>query len=232
MGGQVNLVMKTPKRGNFEEVILWFERQLPKLGVDLRLRSEADVRAILAEEPDVVVVATGSTAFRPELTGVDLPHVLTAREVLDDEGKAGRSVLVFDVTGRAEGATTADYLAGKNHTVRLLTGLEVLAPEMPSPARHHLLESLMGNPRVQLQTHTSLYEIEKDSVTAYNVVTWEPESIEGIDTVVVAAGGIADDALFHQLTDRHPAVYAVGDCYQPRDIEMSIVHGHRVGREI
>ena len=51
MGGQVNLVMKTPKRGNFEEVILWFERQLPKLGVDLRLRSEADVRAILAEEP-------------------------------------------------------------------------------------------------------------------------------------------------------------------------------------
>ena len=59
MGGQVNLVMKTPKRGNFEEVILWFERQLPKLGVDIRLKTDATVESVLAEDPDVVLVATG-----------------------------------------------------------------------------------------------------------------------------------------------------------------------------
>jgi NADPH-dependent 2,4-dienoyl-CoA reductase/sulfur reductase-like enzyme len=232
MGGQVNLVMKAPKRGNFEEVILWFERQLPKLGVDIRLGRETDVDTVLEEQPDVVIVATGSTAFRPELDGVHLSHVLTARDVLADDARAGKRVLVFDVTGRAEAATTADYLASKRHAVHFVTGMEVVAPEMPSPARHHLLETLMGNPRVRLQTHTSLYEIEEDSVTAYNVVTWEPESIEEIDTVVVAAGGLADDSLFHQLSARHPVVIAVGDCHQPRDIEVSIVHGHRVGREI
>lgn len=232
MGGQVNLVMRTPMRGNFEEVILWFERQLPKLGVDIRLGVEADKDMVLAENADVVVVATGSTAFVPELEGSDLPHVRTVREVLLDASAAGSSVLVFDLTGRAEAATTADFLASKNRTVRLVTGMETVAPEMPSPARHHLLEALMQSPRVTIQTHTSLYEIEPEAVTSYNVVTWEPESIEGVDTVVLAAGGLADDALFQELAAAHPAVHAVGDCYQPRDIEVAITHGHRVGRAI
>jgi 2,4-dienoyl-CoA reductase-like NADH-dependent reductase (Old Yellow Enzyme family) len=232
MGGQVNLLMKTPKRGNFEEVILWFERQLPKLGVDIRLGFDADLDAVLAENPDVVVVAAGSTPFVPEIEGVDLPHVLTARDVLIDDSRVGQNVLVFDLTGRAEAATTTDYLASKNRAVRFVTGMETVAPEMPSPARHHLLEALMSSPRVRLQTHTSLYEIEQSSITAYNVVTWEPDCIEGIDTVVVAAGGLADDSLLRQLTASHPAVHAVGDCYQPRDIEVAIIDGHRTGREI
>ena len=90
----------------------------------------------------------------------------------------------------------------------------------------------MNSPRVDLTTHTSLYEIEKDSVTTYNVVTWEPGSIDGVDTVVLAAGGKADDRLYRELSGRHADVRPIGDCYQPRDIEMAIVHGHRVGREI
>ena len=59
LGGQVNLVMRTPARDNFEEIILFFERQLAKLGVDARLRTEAGVDDILAECPDAAVIATG-----------------------------------------------------------------------------------------------------------------------------------------------------------------------------
>ena len=90
----------------------------------------------------------------------------------------------------------------------------------------------MKSPRVELQTQTSIHEIEQASITTFNVVTWEPDSIEGIDTVVVAAGGIADDSLYRQLAQQHPDVRAIGDCYQPRDIEIAIVQGHQVGREI
>lgn len=232
MGGQINLVMSTPNRGNFEEIILWFERQLPKLGVDIRLGADVDVDAVLAENPDVVLVATGSHAFVPEVLGADLPHVMTARDAVANHEAVGENVLLFDVGGRAEGATTADHLAAHRHNVRLVTGMETLAPEMPSPARHHLLEALMKSPRVSIDTHTSVYEIEPDSVTTFNVVTWEPDSVEGIDTVVVAAGGIADTSLLQQLQGKHPDVRPIGDCYQPRDIEIAIVHGHRVGREI
>ena len=51
LGGQVNLVMRTPARDNFEEIILFFERQLAKLGVDVRLRTEAGGRRCSGREP-------------------------------------------------------------------------------------------------------------------------------------------------------------------------------------
>ncbi|WP_416071393.1 FAD-dependent oxidoreductase [Streptomyces sp. ME02-8801-2C] len=130
MGGQVNLVMTMPKRGNFEEVILWFERQLPKLGVDVRLGVEADAKTVPSESPDVILVATGSTPFVPEVTGANLPHVHTAREVLADDTVAGRNILVFDVGGRAAGATTADHVAAKRPNVRFVTGMETVASEI------------------------------------------------------------------------------------------------------
>lgn len=90
----------------------------------------------------------------------------------------------------------------------------------------------MNSSRVELVTHTSIYEIEPDSITTFNVVTWAPDSLEDVDTVVIAAGGVADDSLFRELVSRHPDVRAIGDCYQPRDIELATVHGHRAGREI
>ena len=232
LGGQVNLVMKTPKRDSFEEIILWFERQLPKLGVEIRLRTEATVESVLAENADEVIVATGSTAYLPEIEGADRAHVFTARQVMEGKAKLGTSVVVFDTVGRAEGATVADYIADQGRQVNIVTGLEKLAPDMPSPTRHHTLEKLMGNPAVTITPYTAIFEVGEGLVEAYNVVTWEPKTIEGVDTVVFASGGIADEGLVAPLRARHPSVRVIGDSFQPRDIELSIIDGHRMGREI
>jgi 2,4-dienoyl-CoA reductase-like NADH-dependent reductase (Old Yellow Enzyme family)/thioredoxin reductase len=231
IGGQIKLVMKTPKRGNFEEIIMWFERQLPKVGVEIRLKTEANAALILAEHADEVIVATGSTPFRPDIAGTDSPHVFTAHDVLLGTAKLGRSVMVIDTLGHADAITTADYIADQGHKVELVTGMPVIAPKMPSPSRHHLLEKLM-NGKVTLTTYTGIWEIGPDTVETYNVVNWEPKTIEGVDSVVFGSGGIADDALFQELCLKHSSVHAIGDCYEPRDIEMSIVHGHRVARSI
>ncbi|WPE24335.1 FAD-dependent oxidoreductase [Shinella zoogloeoides] len=232
LGGQVNLVMKTPKRDSFEEIILWFERQLPKLGVEIRLKTEATVDSVLAENADEIIVATGSTAYMLELDGVDGPNVFTARAVMEGKAKLGNRVVLFDAVGRGEGATVADYIADQGHQVNIVTGLEKLAPDMPSPTRHHLLEKLMGNPAVTITPYTAIFEITEREVEAYNVVTWEPTTIEDVDSVVISAGGIADETLIEPLRNAHPSVRVIGDCFQPRDIELSITDGHKVGREI
>ena len=85
-------------------------------------------------------------------------HVFSSRDVLAGRAAPGESVLVVDTLGRAEAATTADYLVARGHRVELLTGLETIAPFMPSPVRHHLLERLM-KAGVALTTHTALWEI-------------------------------------------------------------------------
>ncbi len=229
LGGQIDLVMKAPDRGSFEEIILWFERQLPKHGVEIRLGIEATLETVLAADPDEIVLATGSTAYFPEIEGVERSHVFSARDVLAGRAALGESVLVVDTLGRAEAATTADYLAMRGHKVELLTGLETVAPFMPSPTRHHLLERLM-KAGVALTTHTALWEIGEAGAEAYNTVTWEPRTIGGFDSVVFGSGGKADTRLYEELSAHRGSLHPIGDCFQPRDIEVAVVDGHRVAR--
>ena len=231
LGGQVNLVMRTPARDNFEEIILFFERQLAKLGVEVRLRTEAGADDILAERPDAVVVATGSSAFRPEVIGNDKRHVLTAREVIRGNAAIGENVLVVDTLGRAEAPTVAELIADMGRKVEIVTGLAYVGCEMPAPAWHNLMERLL-NKNVTLTPFTGVWEIEDRSVEVYNVISWQPRTMEGIDTVVLAAGGVPDDALGVALADKVAEVHVIGDCYQPRDIEVAVVDGHRAGRAI
>ena len=79
---------------------------------------------------------------------------------------------------------------------------------------------------------TGVFEILEDSLYVYDTVTWEPRYIRDIDTVVLAAGGMAEDRLYQQLKGQAPEVKAIGDCLQPRDIEMAVVEGHRVAIEL
>ena len=229
LGGQVNLVMKTPARDNFEEIILFYERQLKKLGVDVRLRTEANPDVVLEESPDAVVVATGSSAFRPDVIGVDQRHVLTAREVIRGNATIGDNVLVVDTLGRAEGPTVAELVADMGRKVEIVTGLAYVGCDMPLPAWHNLMEQLLTK-GVTLTPFTGVWEIEEGSVDAYNVISWEPRTIEPVDTVVLASGGIAEDDLYRKLRDKVDTLHAIGDCYQARDIEVAVVDGHRVGR--
>ena len=231
IGGQVNLVMRTPAREIFEQIILFFERQLEKLSVDVRLQHEAGPDDVLAENPDTVVVATGSTAFMPDVIGTGQKHVLSSRDVLLGNAEIGERVLVVDTLGRAEAPTVAEYLADRGRQVEIVTGLEYVGRNMPVPAWHVQLERLMRK-GVTLTPFTGVWEVTENAVDVYNVVSWEPRTIDGVDTVVMAAGGRADDGLYHELHGRHADVRAIGDCYQPRDIELAVVDGHRVARQI
>ena len=199
--------------------------------MDLRLEREATAEDVLADSPDAVIIATGSALFRPEVLGADQKHVLSARDVLMGNAEIGQRVLVVDTVGRAEAPTVAVYLVDQGRQVEIATGLEYVGRHMPGPAWHNLTEQLLKK-GVALTPFTGVWEVLEDSVDAYNVVTWEPRTIENVDTVVLAAGGEADDALFRDLLSKLPEVYAVGDCFQPRDIELAVVHGHQVVREI
>ena len=223
--------MKAPNRESFEEIPRWFEKQLAKLKVDIRLGVEATPELILAQSPDAIVVATGSKPWLPDVEGTEQPHVSTARAVMAGASEVAGKILVVDTTGRAEAATTADWLSEQGHQVDLLTGLETIAPYMPSPARHHLLEKLMSA-GVGLITHTALWSIDKTEIDAYNVVTWQPLTLSGYQHVIFASGGLADSELYKALAEQHESTHLIGDAYQARDIEIAVVDGHRIGREL
>ena len=232
LGGQVKLAMKPPMRQSFEEIILFGERQLPKLGVDVRLGMEADVAAVLAETPDAVIVATGSTPYMPEIPGVEGKNVLSVADVLGGT-QTGERVVIVDTQGNQPACLLADYLADQGKRVEIVTGLTSVGSGIYARAVwHHLYGRLVGK-GVTMSPMTGVTRIREDSVEVYHVVspamTWR---IEPVDTVVIAGGGQANDGLYNCLKGKVEGLHAVGDCAQPRDIEMATYQAHKVAMAI
>lgn len=60
-----------------ERLLNWLTAEVRRLGIDVRLKTEATAASIRALNPDVVVIATGAVRERPGVPGGDLRHVHT-----------------------------------------------------------------------------------------------------------------------------------------------------------
>ena len=77
--------------------------------------------------------------------------------------------------------------------------------------------------------HTLTLSIDRDSITCKDRYSERLTVLRGIDTVVLAMGNLAEDALAHALAGRVSALHSVGDCLTPRRIDDAIREGERVG---
>ena len=69
IGGQITIAAKAPQRDQIAGITRWYQLELARLKVDLRLGTAADVAAIQDLRPDVIVLAT------PEIAG--MPYVVS-----------------------------------------------------------------------------------------------------------------------------------------------------------
>jgi len=74
--------------------------------------------------------------------------------------------------------------------------------------------------------------IEGDRTTIFNLYTGAPETLEGFDTVVLATGAKAYDALYFALKGGVANVHRIGDCLAPRKLDHAIYEGELAGREL
>lgn len=139
LGGLVNLAAVQPEHSSVGEVTSYLEAAVRDLGVDLRLGVSATPDKILALEPDVVIVATGSEPNLPNvrnsetqrslalglqalpaIEGIDLPHVVSVDDVLSGDVRLSGHVVVVDGNGHWEAAGTAEYLADNGCRVTVI----------------------------------------------------------------------------------------------------------------
>ncbi|MFD1009553.1 oxidoreductase [Oceanisphaera ostreae] len=123
LGGQITLAAKAPQRDQIAGITRWFTLELPRLKVDVRLNTAADVASIMAENPDVVILAVGGTPFieqNPEW-GAAEGLVVSSWDILSGKVEPGKNVLIYDPICEFTGMSTADYLATKGSLVELVT---------------------------------------------------------------------------------------------------------------
>jgi N,N-dimethylglycine/sarcosine dehydrogenase len=231
LGGQVLLAARAPARAEYAGIVRFLAAQVRKLGVEVRLGVEATPPAVLGEHPDAVVVATGSHPFVPPVPGSDGKHVVTDRDVLSGEAKVGANVVVVDDVHTQQALSTAELLLEQGKRVEVISPLFYVGQDIGVTSIAPLYRRLF-TAGVVLTPGTELRAVEGSAVIVANVHSGAERRIEGVDTVVLAAGSRSTDSLYRALKGQVSELYAVGDCVAPRGVHQAILDATRVARAI
>jgi len=231
LGGQTLLAAKAPGRDGFLDLGRYYTYQMKLLGVDTHLDTEVTADMVAEQDPDAVVVATGSVSFVPDIRGIDGNNVVQARQVLAESVEVGDNVVIIGEDWDIQSLSTADFLAERGKKVEVLCSDYQCGAKIEPCTKQALHQRLFQEGAV-LTTNTAVKEISGSTVTVYNVFNREERKIEGVDTVVVAYGGLEDNALYYALKDRVKEVHVVGDASGVRRIHDATMGGATVGRAL
>jgi mycofactocin system FadH/OYE family oxidoreductase 2 len=229
LGGQLNIAARIPKREDFSEVPRYYAYQMKHLGIKLILETKVSVEMMMEQNPDAVVVATGSLPVRPPIPGGDSAGVVWGRDVLQGTAETGEKVVVIAAEQHEQAIGVANYLVAKGKHVELLTHCLYAGSELDINTLQFMYEQML-NQDVTVTPLTRVKAIEGNAVITTNPITRKERRIEGVDTVVFMAIGKADDTLYRSLKGKVKEIYAVGHCLSPRLLSDSILDGARVGR--
>jgi len=128
-GGQVRLTARTKRRSEMIGIIDWRMAQAAARDVEFRFNTFAEAGDILAEKPDVVIIATGGL---PEKDILEFGNELTVTswDILSGDVKPGQNVLLYDDAGDHTALQAAQALAEAGATVEIMTPDRSFAPEV------------------------------------------------------------------------------------------------------
>ncbi|MDZ4395103.1 NADH:flavin oxidoreductase [Cypionkella sp.] len=128
-GGQVRLTAQTKRRAEMIGIIDWRMSQCAALGVEFHFNTWAEADEILAENPDVVIIATGGMPEKDILKfGNDL--TVSAWDILSGDVKPGSNVLLYDDAGDHTALQAAQTLTEAGAKVEIMTPDRSFAPEV------------------------------------------------------------------------------------------------------
>jgi 2,4-dienoyl-CoA reductase-like NADH-dependent reductase (Old Yellow Enzyme family) len=198
-GGQVRLA-SAGRRRDLIGIVDWRLSEAKHFGVEFRYGAFADAATVLAEQPDVVVVATGglpNTSFLDE--GRHL--VVDTWDVMSGAVHPQGRVLVYDDNGAEPALDAVDLLATRGATVELVTPERMLAPDvgsMNSPA--YLRAFAEHDVTVTLARRlAAVRRVDGGLVALLHSDYTDVELERQVDHVVVEHGTLPNDELYGDL---------------------------------
>ena len=148
-GGQVRLAAAAARRRDLVGIVEWRVSEAKHSGVEFRYGVFADAATVLAERPDVVVVATGglpNTSFLDEGE-----HLVTDTwDVMSGAAHPQGRVLVYDDNGAEPALDAAELLAVRGAAVELVTPERTVGPDV---GEHELAGVPAGVRRARRHPH-------------------------------------------------------------------------------
>jgi mycofactocin system FadH/OYE family oxidoreductase 2 len=236
LGGQVITAMKGTGRDEFGVIIRNEKSQIDKIGVTVKLGVEATAEQLLADKPDVVIVATGSVPKNHPVGGADGPAIFNVVQVLNGEADLGQNVCLIDYDGHQRATATAEFIANQGKKVDMITSSLFICAELGPTQDLYSSRQRLLQKGVTFTPDIAVMEVGGErgakTVKGFNVYSnvwneWGP-----YDSLVLAMGQQVDEDLYMSLKGKVQELHRIGDCVSPRRVDMAIWEGHKLGREI
>ncbi len=258
-GGQIRLTGQSERRREMIGIVDWRMSQCEKHGVVFRFNSWAEADTVLAESPDVVIVATGGLPHTEVLSeGNDL--VVSSWDIISGDAKPGANVLVYDDAGDHAALQAAEFIAATGAKVEIMTPDRAFAPEVMAM---NLVPYMRALQKLDV-TFTVTYRLERAQRDGNRLVAHIGSDYGGVahqrvvDQIVVNHGTIPLDDLYFALKPRSSnlgevsydqmiagapqslvrnpegtfRLFRIGDAVAARNTHAAIYDGLRIAKDI
>ena len=245
LGGQVLLAAKGAGRDEFGVIVRNERNQLATLKVPVELGVEVTPELVAEQQPDAVIIATGSRPKACPVGGADGPGVFNVWQVLSGEaaGGLGQKLLLIDYDGHHQATATAEFLAELGKSVHVVTSSLFVGSELGPSQDLYLSRQRLMQKGVTFTPDFAVMEIKHPEsgmeVHGFNVYSNVWDVFSGYDSIVTVMGNDADDRLYFALKAQPPGgaakvaeLYRIGDCVAPRKVDMAIHEGYMAGKRV
>ena len=198
-GGQIVLAARATWRKDLLGIAQWLAAEVRHLGVAVHFNRYAEAADILAEAPDIVVVATGGVPNTDWVEGSE--HVASVWDVLGGQVEPGAQVLVYDDHGDHQGLSAVDFLTSRGSKVELATPDRMAAHDIGASNFPVYLANFYAR-GVRMTPDRRLRSVEREGnrlrAVLRNEFTDEDET-RLVDQVVVEHGTLPSAELFGEL---------------------------------
>ncbi|HCK18763.1 MAG TPA: N-methylproline demethylase [Thalassospira sp.] len=190
-GGQIRLTAQNERRREMISIIEWRMAECTRLGVSFHFNTWAEADTITAENPDVVIIATGGMPDTEVLSkGNDL--VVSTWDIISGDVKPGTNVLVYDDAGDHAGLQAAELIAKSGAKVEIMTPDRSFAPEV-------MAMNLVPYMR-------SMQKLDTTFTVTYRLEAVEKQGNQLIAHVGSDYGGVAKQRVVDQIVVNHGTI--------------------------
>jgi 2,4-dienoyl-CoA reductase-like NADH-dependent reductase (Old Yellow Enzyme family) len=258
-GGQVRIAAGLKRRREIMGIVDWRLAECARLGVEIRCNAYAEASDVTAEDPVVVVVATGGV---PNMSLLDDGQALATSswDILTGAVKSAASVLLYDDNGAHPGMTAAEFIAGAGSKLEVVTPERMLAPDIGGTSYPAYFRALaLADATISINLRLERLERRGNKVAGIFFDEYGKRRIEKeADQIVVEHGSTPVDELYFQLKAgslnlgeidhdallanrpqtivRNPAgryrLFRIGDAVSSRNIHAAVYDAIRLMKDV
>ncbi|MCX7116986.1 MAG: NADPH-dependent 2,4-dienoyl-CoA reductase [Legionellales bacterium] len=241
LGGQFQMAKNIPGKEEFQHTLTYFEDQLLRHKVDVRLSTEGRCEELQAF--DEVVLATGVIPRIPTIDGIENDRVMTYQEVLLNKKVPGQRVAVlgaggigFDVatwlTAEKNGHfydewgidVTGAHRGGIKKPMRACSPRQVILLQRKAEKLGKRLGKTTGwihrlhlkHKEVEMLSGVTYVRIDEEGL---HILIDDKPRLLAVDSVIICTGQLSLKSLFEPLKQRGKPVHLIGGAYKALELD-------------